>query len=58
MVKAASERYQNKEGPFKLGIRVIIKGDKEKESLSFLSNKRFYNMATLRDTNSGSMTFS
>ena len=41
MVKAGPERYQNKEGRFKPAIRVI-KGDKEKESLSFLSKKRFY----------------
>ena len=44
MVKAEPERYQNKEGPFKPAIRVIKEGDKEKESLSFLSKKRFYKM--------------
>ena len=38
MVKAGPERYQNKEGPFKPAIRVI-KGDKEKELLSFWSKK-------------------
>ena len=42
MVKAGSERYQNKEGPFKPEIRLIKEGDKEKESLSFLSKKWFY----------------
>ena len=42
MVKAGPERYQNKEGPFKPAIRVIKEGDKEKESLSFLSKKWFY----------------
>ena len=41
MVKAGPERYQNKEGPFKPAIRVIKEGDKEKESLSFLSKKWF-----------------
>ena len=44
MVKAGPERYQNKEKPFKPEIRVIKKGDKEKESLSFLSKKWFYKM--------------
>ena len=44
MVKAGPERYQNKEGPFKLVIRVIKEGDKEKELLSFLSKKRFYKL--------------
>ena len=42
MVKAGPKRYQNKEGPFKLAITVIKEGDKEKESLSFLSKKWFY----------------
>ena len=42
MVKAGPERYQNKKGPFKPAIRVIKEGGKEKESLSFLSKKRFY----------------
>ena len=42
MVKVGPERYQNKEGPFKPAIRVIKEGDKEKESLSFLSKKWFY----------------
>ena len=42
MVKAGPERYQNKEGPFKPAIRVIKEGDKEKESLSFLSKKWFF----------------
>ena len=42
MVKAGPERYQNKEGLFKPAIRVIKEGDKEKESLSFLSKKWFY----------------
>ena len=41
MVKAELERYLNKEGPFKLAIRVIKEGDKEKESLNFLSKKWF-----------------
>ena len=41
MVKAELERHQNKEGPFKPAIRVIKEGDKEKESLSFLSKKWF-----------------
>ena len=41
-VKAAPERHQNKEGPFKPAIRVIKEGDNEKESLSFLSRKWFY----------------
>ena len=41
MVKAGPERYHNKEGPFKPAIRVIKKGNKEKESLSFLSKKWF-----------------
>ena len=41
MVKAGPERYQNKEGPFKPAIGVIKEGDKEKESLSFLSKKWF-----------------
>ena len=31
MVKTEPERHQNKEGPFKPAIRVIKKGDKEKE---------------------------
>ena len=31
MVKARTERYQNKKGPFKPAIRVIKEGDKEKE---------------------------
>ena len=39
MVKAGPERYQNKERPFKSAIIVIKEGDKEKESLSFLSKK-------------------
>ena len=42
MVKVGPETYQNKEGPFKPVIRVIKEGDKEKESLSFLSKKWFY----------------
>ena len=42
MVKAGPERYQNKERPFKPAITVIKEGDKEKESLSFLSMKWFY----------------
>ena len=41
MFKAGPERYQNKEGPFKPAIRIIKERDKEKESLSFLSNKWF-----------------
>ena len=41
MVKLGPERFQNKEGPFKPAIKVIKEGDKEKESLSFLS-KWFY----------------
>ena len=41
MVKAGRERYHNKERPFKPAIRVIKQGDKEKESLSFLSTKWF-----------------
>ena len=39
MVKAGPERYQNKEGQFKPAIRVIREGDKQKESLNFLSKK-------------------
>ena len=42
MVKAGPERYQKKEGLFKPAIRVIKEGDKENESLSFLSKKWFY----------------
>ena len=42
MVKAGPERYQNKEGLFKPAIRVIKEGNKEKESLSYLSKKWFY----------------
>ena len=42
MLKAGPEKYQNKEGLFKPAIRVIKEGDKEKESLSFLSKKWFY----------------
>ena len=42
MIKLGPERFRNKEGPFKPAIRVIKKGDKEKESSSFLSNKWFY----------------
>ena len=42
MVKAGPKRYQNKKRPFKPAIRVIKEGDKEKESLSFLSKKWFY----------------
>ena len=43
MIKLGPERFQNKEGPFKPAIRVpVIKGGKEKESLSFLSKKWFY----------------
>ena len=42
MVKAGPERYQNKKGLFKPAIRVIKEGDKEKESLNFLSKKWFY----------------
>ena len=41
MVKAELERHQNKEGPFKPEIRVIKEGDKEMESLNFLSKKWF-----------------
>ena len=41
MVKAGPERYQNKEGPFKPASRVNKEGDKEKDSLSFLSKKWF-----------------
>ena len=43
MIKLGPERFQNKEEPFKPAIRVI-KGDKEKESLSFLSKKWFHKM--------------
>ena len=50
MVKAGPERYQNKEGPFKPAIRVIKEGDKEKESLSFLSKKWFF-YKTLKNGN-------
>ena len=39
MVKAGPKRYLNKEKPSKPAIRVIKEGDKEKESLSFLSKK-------------------
>ena len=35
------ERFQNKDGLFKPAIKVVKKGDKEKESLSFLSKKWF-----------------
>ena len=42
IVKAGPERCRNKERPFKPAIRVIKEGDKEKESLSFLSKKWFY----------------
>ena len=42
MIKAGPQRYQNKEGQFKPVIRVIKEGDKDKESLSFLSKKWFY----------------
>ena len=42
MIKLGSERFQNKEGPFKPAIRVIKEGDKVKESLSFLRKKWFY----------------
>ena len=41
MVKARPKRYQNKEGPFQSAIRVIKEGDKEKESLRFLSKRWF-----------------
>ena len=41
IIKLGPDRFQNKEGPFKPATRVI-KGDKEKESLSFLSKKWFY----------------
>ena len=41
MIKLGPERFQNK-GPFKPAIRAIKEGDKEKESLSFLSKKWFY----------------
>ena len=41
MITLGSERFQNKEGPFKPAIRVIKEGDKEKEYLSFLSKKWF-----------------
>ena len=40
MIKLGPERFQNKE-LFKPAIRVIKEGDKEKESLSFLSKKWF-----------------
>ena len=39
MIKLGPERFKNKEGPFKPAIRVIKEGNKEKESLSFLSKK-------------------
>ena len=42
MIKLGPEKFQNKEGPFKPAIGVIKEGDKEKESLSFLSEKWFY----------------
>ena len=42
MIKLGLERFQNKEGLFKPTIRIIKEGDKEKESLSFLSKKWFY----------------
>ena len=42
MIKLGPERFQNKEIPFEPAIRVIKEGDKEKESLSFLSKKWFY----------------
>ena len=42
MISLGPKRFQNKEGPFKPTIRVIKEGDKEKESLSFLSKKWFY----------------
>ena len=42
IIKLGPDRFQNKEGPFKPAIRVIKEGDKEKESLSFLSKKWFY----------------
>ena len=42
MVKAGPKRYLNKEEPFKPAIRVIKEGDKDKESLSFLSKKWLY----------------
>ena len=42
MVKAGPERYQNKERLFKPEIRVIKEGNKEKESLSYLTKKWFY----------------
>ena len=48
MIKLGPERCQNKEGPFKPAIRVI-KEDKKKESLSFLSNKWFYKTLKNRD---------
>ena len=48
MIKLGPERFQNKEGPFEPAIRVI-KGDKKKESLSFLSNKWFYKTLKNRD---------
>ena len=42
IIKLEPDRFQNKEGPFKSATRVIKEGDKEKESLSFLSKKWFY----------------
>ena len=42
MIKLGPERFRNKEGPFKPAITVIKEGNKEKESLSFLSKKWFY----------------
>ena len=42
MIKLGLERFQNKEGSFKPAIKKIKEGDKEKESLSFLSKKWFY----------------
>ena len=39
MIKLGPERFQNKEEPLKPQIRVITEGDKEKESLSLLSEK-------------------
>ena len=40
IIKLGPDTFQNKEGPFKPATRVIKEGDKEKESLSFLSNNK------------------
>ena len=42
IIKLGLHRFQNKEGPFKPATRVIKEGDKEKESLNFLSKKWFF----------------